>query len=145
MTNIEITSIVFSSTALIISIFGVYLRYQDKPVLKIISSYSPTTENYGNSYIALSLINAGKRPLIIRMWGGNDKDGKWIGSYINNQKTGLRLDEKERYDIALHKDDMLKMTPDDNVIFSELWVEDSLGKRYSVPNSKEYVSKLLNA
>ncbi|MBA4719380.1 MAG: hypothetical protein HRO68_09910 [Nitrosopumilus sp.] len=134
----------FSSIALIISILGVYLRYQDKPTLKIISKYCPATINLGNSYIALSIINTGKRPLVIRILGGNDKNGKWAGSFINDQKAGLRLDEKERYDIALYKDDMVEMTPDDDVIFVKLWVEDSLGKRYFVPDSKKHVSKLLN-
>lgn len=78
------------------------------------------------------------------MWGGNGENGKWVGEFLGERKKGLRLGEKERHDMALKKDDIFAITPGYEVIFNELWIEDSLGKRHAVPNSKEYVSKLLN-
>lgn len=129
--------------AFITSIVSLFLHYQDKPVLKIISKYYLSSD-LSAAHIALSIVNAGKRPLIVRMWGGNDNNGDWVGEFIGKQQKGIRLGEKDRYDIELYKENMIGMTPDDDVIFSELWVEDSLGKRYTVPNSRKYVSKLLN-
>jgi hypothetical protein len=143
MTKFEILSICVSGLAFITSILSLYLHFQDKPLLKIISKFVPGSE-YGPAYVAVSIINAGKRPLIVRMWGGSDKNGEWIGQFIEKKREGFRLGEKERYDIALKKDDMFVSSPGVDIVFNELWIEDSLGKRYAVPNSKEYVSKLLN-
>lgn len=143
MTKFEILSICVSGLAFIAAIVSLYLHFQDRPSLKIISKFVPGS-GYGAAYIAVSIINAGKRPLIVRMWGGNGENGNWVGEFLGEKKKGLRLAEKERHDMALKKDDMFATTPGDKVIFNELWIEDSLGKRHAVPNSKEYVSKLLN-
>jgi hypothetical protein len=143
MTKFELFSLVIAGLAFIISIASLYLHFQDKPLLKIISEFVPSSE-YGPAYIAISIINAGKRPLIVRMLGGNGSKENWVGEFLGNDKKGLRLAEKERHDIAFYKKDMVARTPDEDVIFCELWVEDSLGKRYTVPNSKKYLSNLLN-
>jgi len=143
MTKFEILSLGIASLAIIISFVSLYLNFQDKPSLKIISEFVPSSD-FGPAYIALSIINAGKRPLIVRMWGGNDEDGNWVGTFLGDEKKGLRLGEKERHDIALYKKDMVAMMPDDDLTFCELWIEDSLGKRHAIANSKNYVTKLLS-
>lgn len=132
-----------SGLAFITSILSLYFHFQDRALLKIISKFMPGSE-YGPAHIAVSIVNAGKRPLIVRMWGGNGENGKWIGQFLGEKRQGLRLGEKERHDMALKKDDMFVISPGVEIIFNELWIEDSLGKRYAVPNSKEFVSKLLN-
>ena len=136
-------SVCVSGLALIASILSLFFHFQDRSLLKIISKYVPESD-YGAAYIAVSIVNAGKRPLIVRLLGGNGENGKWVGEFLGEAKKGLRLGEKERHDMALFKDDMFAITPGDDVIFNNLWIEDSLGKRHPVPNSKEYVSKLLN-
>lgn len=143
MTKFEILSICVSGLAFVASILSLYLHFQDRSVLKIICKFMPGSE-YGPAYIAVSIVNAGKRPLIIRMWGGTGENDKWIGNFLGEKRQGLRLGEKERHDMALKKDDMFAISPGVEIIFKELWIEDSLGKRYVVPNSKEYVSKLIN-
>lgn len=143
MTYYEFITIVVSGLAFVVSAISLYLHFQDRPSLKIISEFVPSSE-YGSAYIALSVVNSGKRPLVITMWGGSGDNGKWVGEFIGNERKGLRLAEKERYNIVLRKEDMVAITPDEEVVFSDLWVEDSLGKRYSVPRAKQYVVELLN-
>ena len=51
--------------------------------------------------------------------------------------------EHERLDIDFEREDAVGMTAEEDIVFSDLWVEDSLGRRYRVKNAKEHLQKLL--
>lgn len=106
------------------------------------SRYLPASE-YGPSRIILTLINKGRRPVILRMIGGTSEDGKWAASFLEHEKGGLRLGEHERYEHTIEKEDTVSFHPEhEDLFFEHLWVEDSLGNRHQVPNSREHIRQL---
>ena len=81
--------------------------------------------------------------MILRLLGGTSKIGKWSATFLGQDKGGLRLGEHERYEHTIEKEDTVSFDLDnDDILFECLWVEDSLGNRYHVPNSEEHVAKL---
>ena len=77
----------------------------------------------------------------MRMWGGSD--GKeWSGNYFDNQKEGLRLAEHEMHDFNIERDGLSNPTPDADIIYADLWVEDTLGRRHKIKDAKANVAKL---
>jgi hypothetical protein len=75
------------------------------------------------------------------MWGGDD--GKeWSGSFFGNDKQGLRLAEHEMHEFTLHRDDLYVPTPYADIIYADLWVEDTLGRRHRIKDAKANVAKL---
>jgi len=121
-----------------------YTIFQDRPRLRIRSKYIEESE-YGPRSIHITMVNAGRRPIILRLIGGTDSTGHWACSYIEHEKGGLRLTEHERYERTVEKDDTVHFAfdPDDEDIFySIIWVEDSLGNRHAIPNSEAHIKKL---
>lgn len=145
MTFFEIISI----SALLISVASLavstYSSLRDRARLRIKTKYYSASE-YGPDRIVVSMVNIGRRPIILRVIGGSDSFGKWGGDYLCLEKGGIRLAEHEHYEYTYTKDDTVLFNPDGNNLFYEsLWVEDSLGVRHLVPNSKAYVKRLWNA
>lgn len=132
-------AIILSGISLLISI--IHLA-QDQSNLHADSTYY--TEWEGNPpYIQISLRNSGRRPIILRCWGGSNSTGDWLSQRLGDNKKGLRLGESEWHEFSIYYDDIFNMTPDnDEIIFKELWVEDSLNHRYIIEKSKENISKL---
>ena len=52
------------------------------------------------------------------------------------------MGENERFDLKITKDDLVAITPDGEVAFVDLWIEDTLGCRYPVVNAKENIKNL---
>jgi hypothetical protein len=65
------------------------------------------------------------------------------GAFLGEDQKGLRLGEHERHDLSLEKNDLLSATPDGQVLFHDLWVEDSLGRRYPIKDALSNVKPLL--
>ena len=112
------------------------------------SSLPRTTSKFysgrSHPYIEVTIVNAGRRPIILRMWGGSDEKGEWVGHFLGEEKRGLRLGEHERHDLSLDKNDLLSETPDGEVLFHDLWVEESLGRRHPIKDAKANVKLLWN-
>lgn len=144
MTNAEI----ISTVALVISClsFGLatYVGLRDRARLKTLSCFYPAW-NENLPRVSVSIVNAGRRPVILRMWAGADKSGKWVGTYLGEEKVGLRLAEHERFDLILRREDLFSMTPDDDLVLNDMWFEDSLGRRHKVKNAKRNFEKLWNS
>jgi len=137
---------ILSTVALVISLGSLsvsgYVAFRDRPRLKITSRFVAASE-YGPNRVVLTLINKGRRPVILRMLGGNSKDGKWSATFLDQKNGGLRLGEYERYEHTIEKGDTVCFHPDNEVwLFERLWVEDSLGNRHPVPNSRDHIKKL---
>lgn len=143
MTRAEIISVV----ALVVSIasvaFSFYFNYRDRARPKATSKFYPG-HDYGLPHISVTIVNAGRRPFILRMWGGSDEKGEWVGTFLGEGKSGLRLGEHERHDLSLEKNDLLADTPDGGILFHDLWVEDSLGRRHPIKDAKANVKLLWN-
>lgn len=142
------TSDIIASLALVVSVLSAgvtfYFHFRDRPDLilksKFMSGYDP-----GAEYVAISIVNAGRRPAILRMWAGEDAAGHWVGSYLGEGKAGLRLGENEHFEFSLPKHELWASTPDSEVEFINIWVEDSLGKRHHVKDAKANIARLRNA
>lgn len=136
-----------SVAAILISIAGFglsfFVVFRDRPRLKVTSSYFDAWEQ-GPAKIQVVLINRGRRPVILRLLGGHDSDGEYGGTFLKHDEGGLRLGEHERHELYIERDDTVLFAPDDDVIYEEMWVEDSLGNRHTIPNSKAYIAKLRN-
>jgi hypothetical protein len=119
-------------------LFGV----RDRAVLRATCRYIEAW-NDGEAYINVHIVNQGRRPIILRMWSGVESGGKnWVGTYLGDHKAGLRLGEHEIYEFNLRRDDLYAMTPDEDVVFADLWVEDTIGRRHKVGNAKASIAKL---
>lgn len=138
---------ILSLIAIVVSVasFGVaaYTAYQDRSRLRITSVFSAASQ-YGPARITITLVNMGRRPVILRLLGGTDAAGNWSGTYFKYGTSGLRLGEHERHERSLINDDAVDFGPEgDPVVYGKLWVEDSLGIRHQVPNSKIHLQRLL--
>lgn len=136
-----------SIAAILISLasFGVSARtaFHDRARLRIKSVFVPASE-YGPDRIVVTMVNVGRRPVILRLIGGSDSAGHWGGTYLEHDKGGLRLAEHERYEKTFEKEDTIQFNPNGEDLFSEaLWVEDSLGIRHPIPDSREHIIKAL--
>jgi hypothetical protein len=136
-----------SLIALVISIgslaASLYFNLRDRAKVEAKSKYYPGFED-GVPMIEMSVVNAGRRPVVLRMWGGTDSSGDWAGTMINSNEGGKRLAEHERYEVKLTRGDLIAFTPDDDVVFVDLWFEDTLGRRHRVLNARDHARKLWN-
>ena len=138
---------VIASLALFVSVLSAgvtfYFHFRDRPNLilksKFTSGYDP-----GAEHIVISIVNAGRRPAFLGMWAGDDDAGLWVGTYLGEGRNGLRLGENEHCEFSLPKYELWASTPDSEVTFMDIWVEDSLGKRYRVKDAKENIARLKN-
>ena len=129
---ISVTSLGFSS----------YFGLRDRGRVRAESSFFPASE-YTYARMSITLLNEGRRPIVLRMLVGTDENGKSVGEYLGRKKGSLRLAEHERLDINFEKEDAVGMTAEDDILFTDLWIEDSLGRRFRVKNAKEHLQKLL--
>ena len=138
-------SLIVSVVALCVSLtslgFSAYFGLRDRASLKAACKFTDRWEGSSAS-ISVSIVNAGRRPVVLRTWAGVDKDGNWIGTFFGKDQGGLRLGEHERHDFRLMKDDCYAVTPDEDVVFADLWIEDTLGRRHTVRDATANLAKL---
>jgi hypothetical protein len=90
----------------------------------------------------ITIVNAGRRPLVVRLLVAIPEDGNWFGDYLGDYKTGLRLGEHEHHEIIWRRQDVLGGPVHDRIAV-DLEVEDSLGRRYPVRDAKKNLQSLL--
>jgi hypothetical protein len=137
-----------SCAALLVSIasFGIsFFNFKrDTAKLKISAEFFDDSP-YGQRFMRVGMVNVGRRPVIVRLIGGSNGD-RWSGTYLDHDSGGKRLGEHERYEKIFNRDDMFvsdDFGEDESFNFAEMWVEDSLGVRHPVPNSRELVRRLI--
>lgn len=122
---------------------ALYNSLRDRPRLKVESIFFEENAYQQEARIKVVLINTGRRPVILRMIGGEDLSGRWSGVYLGNDQAGIRLGEHERHELHVKKEDTVAFSQDDEDVFWVLmWVEDSLGIRHKIPNSSSHIKKL---
>lgn len=123
--------------------FSAYFGLRDRGRLRTTSRFVAASE-FGSARVEVTLINTGRRTIILQLLGGSDEDGIWAATGLGDGKSGLRLGEHERHEILLEKDDLAWFHPekdDEFILFKKLWVEDSLGRRYSIHDAKSNIKK----
>lgn len=61
---------------------------------------------------ASPIVNAGRRPIIMRLSGGEDSQGEWGGTYLDHEGGGVRLGEHEALERYIEKNDPLEFNPE---------------------------------
>jgi hypothetical protein len=109
--------------------------------LKVTSAFYDESE-WALANISVTVVNVGRRPAILRLLGGSNNRGESSGTFFESIGGGMRLGEHERHDLTIERKDAFAIDPDGpDEPYARMWVEDSLGNRYSVSRSREYLSK----
>ena len=144
MTPSEIISVIALGLSVISISVSIYNVLRDRAYLLIDSQFYGAWEG-DQPYIHISIRNSGRRPVIIRMWACVDDDGNWVGKLLGKDHQGIRLGETEWYEFDFHIEDLYQETPDYDVNVTDLWVEDSLGRRYKIKNARKNIRQLIHS
>ncbi|HEY4213763.1 MAG TPA: hypothetical protein VGM84_19960 [Steroidobacteraceae bacterium] len=136
---VSVGSLLVSGAGFVISAVN---AYRDRPRLNVSSKLH--NDDNGDPYrIAVTVVNSGRRPVILRMIGGYGREGGWGGTYLESEKGGIRLGEHEQHVFKLEKEGVVlldKNGPD--VPYDSMWIEDTLGNRHKIPNSREHITRM---
>ena len=141
MTRAELISIVALLISLGSAAATIYFNLRDRARLVVKSTFYSGYDGEMPS-MTVSVVNGGRRPAVLRMWAGTDGTKHWAGTLLNSSEGGLRLAEHERYELRLSKDDLTEVTPDHEIVFTDLWFEDTLGRRHFVVDAKKHIAML---
>jgi hypothetical protein len=120
-----------------------YNAFRDSTRLKLDVWHLGENE-YGPAKIKLRVANVGRRPVVIRLVGGVDVEGRFSGTYIDHEKGGRRLGEGESYEQNFDKDDLVDLDPlEGTFVIDRLGVQDAVGNQYIIKKSKSLVAKML--
>jgi hypothetical protein len=145
MTRSEVISIVALLISVTSLVFSFYFNFRDRANLKTSSQFFAASE-FGPSRVEFTIVNAGRRPIILRMWGGTDEKGEWVGRpFGNDNKWELQLGEHERFDHHIEQQDLYFGADDDLIMMVNLWVEDTLGRRQQIKDAKKNIASLLKS
>jgi len=86
-------------------------------------------------------VNVGRRPVVLRLVGGYYENGDWNGQNVGEGKTGVRLEENERYSENI--DDLRYLVRDHETggPVTELWFEPTRGRRYRIKGAKKHLKQ----
>ena len=136
---------IIASLALLVSIaafsLSAFNAARDRAKL-VVKSKGWAGSEYGEAGLRITIVNAGRRPIVLRMLVAVTGPNSWYGEYLGDHKSGLRLGEREHHEISWHKHDMLG-GPEGDELALDLLVEDSLGNRYPVVDAKTNLEALL--
>jgi hypothetical protein len=136
-----------SVAALVVSLASfatsAYFGFRDRARVIARSDYYPAWED-SPPRIQLSVVNAGRRPVILRMLVASETKKKWVGTHLGTPEKPLRLGEFERYERTIEREDLVELTPDGEIFANEFWFEDTLGKTHRVAGIKKNITKLVN-
>jgi hypothetical protein len=133
-----------STAALAISVtslaLSTYIALRDRGRLRTKSTFYAAHEDRPPS-IRVEAVNVGRRPVILTLFGGYYERGHWSGTYIGDHKAGVRLGEKERFSENIDNLHHMLFDHDTGTPVSDLWFEDTLGRRYRVKNAKKHLAQ----
>ena len=101
-----------STAAILISVASFFIAarsaFLDRTRLKVSSVFHEADE-WGPAQVVVTVINKGRRPAILRLFGGTDANGIGSGEFFDHEKGGLRLAENERYERTVRRDDTMTL------------------------------------
>ena len=136
------TSLIISIIAIIISVFAAissfYFQFRDKVKLKTsLNRYEYIPEFNDRARLTIKIVNKGRRPALLTLFGGNLANNGWVGSGLGEEDKFIRLSESEFYERDFYKEDIEQITPEmDYPEFVDLWFQDSLGNRHIIKGSR---------
>lgn len=137
----EVFALCISIISLGISFYGTVL---DRPRLRFILTHYSAEQTLGFPYALVRVVNNGRRPIVIKGYGGDGSNpGQWGRYDLGDSGVGLRLAEKGFFEQKITPDDLRFDYHDEHFYFENLWFEDSNGKRYVIKHSDKTVLALL--
>lgn len=140
-----------ANVALIVSVISLLISgatfvlnaFLDRPRVKVSSALWDDED--GNPYkIGVTVVNKGRRPVVLTMLGGTCRKGGGSGVYFDSDKKGIQLGENEQHQFEIDKEGVVAIDryggPDERYDF--MWVQDTLGNRHKIPNSHEYIQRM---
>lgn len=142
---IAIAALIVSLVSLNFSTLS-YLR--DRPNLKITAKRYLSDQYPG--YIEVKAVNVGRRPIFLIMLWGRESDGAGSGTFLDYEGPGIKLGEHEfkTFKVTHLPRGENQFSPtamndhDDFIEFDRMWIEDSLGRRHSIPRMTTLLSEL---
>ena len=139
-------SIIVSIIALVISIGSLsvytYVALRDRARLRAKSTFQ--NWEHRPASVEVEAVNIGRRPVILTTIAGHYEDGDWCFTVIGGEKTGIRLQEHERFSEDITDGSRLDLLfhPISKARLTDLWFEDTLQRRYRVKNAKKHLKLL---
>lgn len=138
-------AMVFSIAALALSALN-YRR--DRAILKATSSFTLDWEGF-NAGVRVNLVNAGRRPIILRAWvGAKTKRGRfgrrevveWSSEHFEGYE-GITLSEGQSHTFRLELTDLVRTLQNDSiVVVDEIWIQDTLDRHHKIKNSRQNIA-----
>lgn len=139
MTRAEWIAIAALFVSVVSIVTTIYFNLRDRARLVAKSTFYPGWNGDVPS-MSVSIVNKGRRPAVLHMWGGVDGENTWAGTVLNSKEGGLRLGEHARHELRLTKTDLIQDTPDGEIVFTDIWFEDTLGRRHFVLNARKHIA-----
>ncbi len=138
------TITIVAIAALFISVLSLCLSAYS--VLRDRSRLKATSIQYKWGPLRIRAVNRGRRPVILTMLRGEYNGGYKSGTYLGDKNEGIRLNERERYEINLDGAHHIVLTthPESHepLFAKNLWFEDTTGRRYRIKRIKRHLRKI---
>lgn len=136
--NSDILSIIAVTISAISLGISFYHLFQDRAYINVDSIFINRGSATG-SFLIVNIKNSGRRPLIIRSWGLREKSNYWQSFSLGETNKGIEIGEKGFYEFRIEFSDVAQHIIESELV--NLWVEDSLNRRYKIKNAVKHVKK----
>lgn len=137
---IAISALVVAVISLGVSLWA---KFVDRVRVKTSLEYLPANEYKEEPELVVKIVNAGRRPAIIRSLGGDLEEGGSCETYLGEKEHGLRLTENAFSEHRITRRDIYVIAENLDTRYLNLWFQDSLGRRHKVKGSDAAIERLL--
>jgi len=135
-------SIAIALGALVVSIASiaitVHFNLKENAKVKAFSTLLAGDEE-NEPKIRVVALNVGRRATVIRSLVGMDDRKVWAGVILGQDNQGIRLGENERFEKTLTNTDLGFFWEENEIEFTELFFEDSVGRRHRIADSRKHI------
>lgn len=141
-------AVTISALALVISVtslgLSAHVAFRDRGRLRTKSTFYAAHEDRSPS-MCVEAVNAGRRPVILTVFGGYYENGQSRGTYIGDYKTGVQLGENEKFSENIDALHHMLFDQETGAAVTDLWFQDTLGRRHRVKGAKKHLQRLLKS
>lgn len=134
-----------SALALLVALtslgYSIYNITRDRGRVRVVSHFHEPSE-YGQGHIAIEIVNAGRRAVILTYLYYDEGTGHSIGRQFEGGNPHLHLGEHEPHRVVVEQEDLKQETPDETIKAKTIWFEDTLGRRYKIKGIEKQIQQL---
>ncbi len=90
----------------------------------------------------VEVVNMGRRPVRLALFRGRYEGGGWSGRCLGDPDKGVLLTEGERFTENIEATDHMLLDRETGDAATDLWFEDTVGRRYAVRDARENLARL---